>query len=88
MELLVAVPVLDDEPEALLEEEDELPLEEEDEPLWEDVVAVANVEVIVLPRLLVVVRTFPPAPPASVPFVPEVPLVLLPVAVAPPVVVV
>lgn len=42
MELLVAVPVLDDEPEALLEEEDELPLEEEDEPLWEEVVAVAN----------------------------------------------
>lgn len=55
-----------------------------------------TVEVVVLPRLLVVVMTLPPrSPPASVLFVPEVPLVvpfvvalLLPVATAAPVVVV
>lgn len=35
VEVPVAVPVLDDEPEALLEEEDALLLEEVDEPLVE-----------------------------------------------------
>lgn len=59
-----------------------------------------TVEVIVLPRLLVVVMTFPPTRPPEVPLVLEVPFVLpepprlevplplLPVAAAAPVVVV
>ena len=96
VEVPVAVPVLDDEP--VPEEEDSLLLEE-DEPPVEDILWIVSirfsrhssvsltVDVVVLPMLLVVVTTFPPD---TVPFVPEVPFVLLllpPVAVATPAVV-